>query len=630
MAKNIRTTEVQALVSIAGEQVNFIRLSLSQEMGQHHDFEVLIDYRTFDAAFHESPDAFMQKTNKRVAIDLQHADQPEKAYMFVGVVTSVKMIAIDGMHGAVSFTGQSLTVELERGEMMQTYSSTNLKEIFGTITDGTLNLSTENDPAWKADIDFALQYRESDWRFLQRLCRQYFERFYYSGMELVIGPHREFPKVDLTYDMELRSFEFCSRLVPNQFSTYYYKREENKKWEQDDPGSIENATSLLETISGRSDTLTAMRKPNTPSTAYVPDMGSLKEHAKRRKVSDGARMMYVRGVCKTCDVRIGRLVQIKMPENMGGTDMGTYRVYKTFHEFDQNGRYRCEFEALPSDLEYLPTPEVPIPTPNPIEVKVWDNEDPKGLGRVRVEFPFDERTCETWIPLMSLDAGGKGKGLGPVNRGFVFIPEKGDSVLVDFLDGQPLSHPVVIGSMYHGENAENQGGGKGNHIKTIMTRSNHRIEFNDEITGGWGITIKDDCGNVIHMSTKGKNIEITAPETISLSAKNIHMTALENVKISAGEDLIESAGKNKTDTAGETHIISAKNKKTFVDENLYTQVKRDVTIDVLKDTTVNTDDDMKICAGKAVVDVTKEDTFFKSTGKITLKSGDIIDVAQGK
>ena len=23
-------------------------------MGQHHDFEVLIDYRTFDAAFHES------------------------------------------------------------------------------------------------------------------------------------------------------------------------------------------------------------------------------------------------------------------------------------------------------------------------------------------------------------------------------------------------------------------------------------------------------------------------------------------------------------------------------------------------------------------------------------------------
>ena len=39
MAKNIRTTEVQALVSIAGERVNFIRLSLSQEMGQQHEPE---------------------------------------------------------------------------------------------------------------------------------------------------------------------------------------------------------------------------------------------------------------------------------------------------------------------------------------------------------------------------------------------------------------------------------------------------------------------------------------------------------------------------------------------------------------------------------------------------------------
>ena len=621
MAKNIRTTEVQALVSIAGEQVNFIRLSLSQEMGQHHDFEVLIDYRTFDAAFHESPDAFMQKTNKRVAIDLQHADQPEKAYMFVGVVTSVKMIAIDGMHGAVSFTGQSLTVELERGEMMQTYSSTNLKEIFGTITDGTLNLSTENDPAWKADIDFALQYRESDWRFLQRLCRQYFERFYYSGMELVIGPHREFPKVDLTYDMELRSFEFCSRLVPNQFSTYYYKREENKKWEQDDPGSIENATSLLETISGRSDTLTAMRKPNTPSTAYVPDMGSLKEHAKRRKVSDGARMMYVRGVCKTCDVRIGRLVQIKMPENMGGTDMGTYRVYKTFHEFDQNGRYRCEFEALPSDLEYLPTPEVPIPAPNPIEVKVWDNEDPKGLGRVRVEFPFDERTCETWIPVMSLDAGGKGKGLGPVNRGFVFIPEKGDSVLVDFLDGQPLSHPVVIGSMYHGENAENQGGGKGNHIKTIMTRSEHQIIFNDS-KAKQSITIKDSGGNIILIDTVGEQIKIHAPKKVTITSEDIEISASRSLMLSSGKDTQQSVGSEFNQTVGENHSLSVgKSMNVRADEHAKLRtVTGNINIQSGEELLENANGNVRITARKK--------TDILSGSDITIQSGTDVYIAK--
>lgn len=607
MAKNIRTTEVQALVSIAGEQVNFIRLSLSQEMGQHHDFEVLIDYRTFDAAFHESPDAFMQKTNKRVAIDLQHADQPDKAYMFVGVVTSVKMIAIDGMHGAVSFTGQSLTVELERGEMMQTYSSTNLKEIFGTITDGTLNLSTENDPAWKADIDFALQYCESDWRFLQRLCRQYFERFYYSGMELVIGPHREFPKVDLTYDMELRSFEFCSRLVPNQFSTYYYKREENKKWEQDDPGSIENATSLLETISGRSDTLTAMRKPNTPSTAYVPDMGSLKEHAKRRKVSDGARMMYVRGVCKTCDVRIGRLVQIKMPENMGGTDMGTYRVYKTFHEFDQNGRYRCEFEALPSDLEYLPTPEVPIPTPNPIEVKVWDNEDPKGLGRVRVEFPFDERTCETWIPVMTFDAGSDAGGSGQVktNRGTVIIPEKGDSCLLHFLDGQHLAHPFIMGSLFHGENASGQGGGKGNHIKSFYDKAGSFYKFNTKEGSYEVYSLKGN--SKIFIDGKG-NVSITTPDTITFTAKDIKLNASNSISFTS---------KPGEESGGEGIITAYADKSVSViaqKENIGMESKE-------KEVTIKANTDVKVEASEKVK-VDGEDIKVRASSTIRISSSD--------
>ncbi len=282
MAANVRTTEIEAIVNIDGKEVNFVHLRISQEMGQHHDFEVLVNFDTFDEAFHESPETFMQKTNTKVVIDLQHADKPETAYIFSGMVTNIRMIAADGMHGGILFIGKSSTIELERGKMMQTYSHTNLIEIFKTITGGTMNLSTENKPAWKADIDFAIQHNEDDWRFLQRLCNQYRERMYYSGTDLLIGPHPEFATVNLTYDMELRSFEMCSRLVPNQFSTYYYKREEDKNWELDSPGSIEGAPNLLNIVSGRSDNLNLLRKPNTPTTAYVPDMDSLIEHTKRR------------------------------------------------------------------------------------------------------------------------------------------------------------------------------------------------------------------------------------------------------------------------------------------------------------------------------------------------------------
>ena len=105
----------------------------------------------------------------------------------------------------------------------------------------------------------------------------------------------------------------CSRLVPNQFSNYYYQRASHTTMVQDSPADIDNATNLLDIVSRRSDKLTWLRKPYTPSEAYVPDMDGLIEHTKRRKVSEGARMFYLRGVCKTSEVRLGRLLDISMP-----------------------------------------------------------------------------------------------------------------------------------------------------------------------------------------------------------------------------------------------------------------------------------------------------------------------------
>ena len=118
MANEILTPEVEAIVNIDDEQVNFVRLRISQEMGEHHDFEVLIDFNTFDTAFHTSPELFMEQTNTKVVTDLLHADQPGNAYVFSGKVENIRMVAIEGMHGGVVYSGRSNTIELEGGERM--------------------------------------------------------------------------------------------------------------------------------------------------------------------------------------------------------------------------------------------------------------------------------------------------------------------------------------------------------------------------------------------------------------------------------------------------------------------------------------------------------------------------------
>lgn len=580
MAGNIRTSEVKAIVNIDGEQVNFVRLRIAQEMGKHHDFEVLIDYSTFTETFHETPEKFMKKTNTKVVIDLFHADQPESVYVFSGLVTNLTMHSSEGAHGGILFVGKSNSIELERGKIRQSYSNTNLQEIFQTVTSGTMNLETVIQPSWDRDIDFALQYDESDWEFLVRTCRQYRERVWYSGLDLVLGRHREFNTISLTYNMELRSLDICSRLVPNQFSTYYYERENHATLRQDSPDTIENATNLLNIINRRSENLTWSRRSNTPTEAYIPDMDSLIDHTKRRKVSDGGRMMYIRCESKVFAARIGRLVDIKMPDNLGGTDIGLYRVYKIVHELDQNGHYFCEFEALPADLEHIPQSEVHVPIPNLIEAEVVDNEDPAGIGRIRVQLPFDDRPCETWIPVMTPDAGGNGHGLGPVSRGYSFLPEKNDTVALSFLDGPWLSHPVVVGSMFHGANAVNLGGTlsgviKGNHLKTITDKSKGQIIMNTNENGTWGITIRDRKGNLMEIDTQNENILITANhnvtvsagETMTLNCKNMFVNVEETMQTRIGEDMITSVGNNQQTGVRETIEVTSKNKtETYVED----------------------------------------------------------------
>ena len=106
--------------------------------------------------------------------------------------------------------------------------------------------------------------------------------------------------------------------------------------------------------------------------------------------------------------------------------------------------------------------------------------------------------------------------------------------MVGFEQGNP-DRPYVTGSLFYKANSE--GAATDNSVKSMRTRSGHTLEFNDNEGGDWGITIKDGNGCILHLDTKGKNIEITAPETLSLTAKNVSINAEENVQIAAKQNV---------------------------------------------------------------------------------------------
>ena len=163
--------------------------------------------------------------------------------------------------------------------------------------------------------------------------------------------------------------------------------------------------------------------------------------------------------------------------------------------------------------------------------RVIGNADPDGKGRVQVQMNWQTGNMRTgWIRVMTPDGGGSESV--PTNRGFVFIPEVGDHVLVGFRHGDP-NRPYVMGSLFNGRTGK--GGGQDNCCKSISTRSGHTLELDDS-PSSLGITIKDIRGNYMHIDSYHNDLFIEANHDITISAKN-------NVTINAGETITLNAKK---------------------------------------------------------------------------------------
>ena len=114
--------------------------------------------------------------------------------------------------------------------------------------------------------------------------------------------------------------------------------------------------------------------------------------------------------------------------------------------------------------------------------------------------------------------------------------------MVGFVHNHP-DRPFVMGGMFHGQ--VGLGGGADNRVKSIQTRSGHRIVFTEDES----IIITDKSGNEIHLDTTGSNINISTPETMTLNCKNMNINVGENMTTNVGMNASEMIGMNKSTSA---------------------------------------------------------------------------------
>jgi uncharacterized protein involved in type VI secretion and phage assembly len=178
---------------------------------------------------------------------------------------------------------------------------------------------------------------------------------------------------------------------------------------------------------------------------------------------------------------------------------------------------------------------------DPVIGIVTDNKDPQKLGRVKVKLPvLSEKDTTPWAPIVMLGAG--------KNRGWFFIPEIDDEVLVLFEHGD-IDRPIVIGALWNGKDKPPDKNPGGNPRRVIKSRAGHTITLDDDagkiiITDGAGKgTITFDAGaNKLTIEADG-DICLQAPQgELKIVAQSAELTATQNLEIHAGAAMSLGAG----------------------------------------------------------------------------------------
>lgn len=171
---------------------------------------------------------------------------------------------------------------------------------------------------------------------------------------------------------------------------------------------------------------------------------------------------------------------------------------------------------------------------------VTQNQDPDGLGRVRVRFPwFDER--ESFWARLATPMAGK-------DRGLVLIPEVDDEVLVGF-EREDLRFPYVLGGLWNGVDKPPYDNSDGNNdTRMFKSRKGHTLTFDDgsqgvvelkHENGGLvkltddGILVDDGQGNKISIDNKSGAMKLEASGTLEIKGATITIEATGTLELKA-------------------------------------------------------------------------------------------------
>lgn len=504
-------------------------VNLYQEIGNHHHFELkFIKSSEKDFVI----DSAKQWIGKDVSIGFENVedenigstDMPD---YFKGIVTDIRNTFLDGT-SILMVKGKSKTIHLEDGPRTKPFMDMGLPQIIHEIEGETSSLSMGTVSSQCAHtLPYTVQYRESNFEFLNRLANRYGDWCYYDGKKLNFADSLPgSASVKLAYGSNLVEFDIniSTASSAQELSAYTYL--DNKTISEKSGGAFKSNTFGEVALKAAKSDLFTEKSSNTVHTDLEkPDL----EHLARRHEEVALdETVLVTGASTTPLVKLGQAVEIE--DSITGENYGSYNITKISHNIAQGGDYINEFEAVP--VETTSAPQTASPQSPFCETQlavVADVEDPDALGRVTVKFPWEPGENSPWLRIVSPYTG--------KDKGFYITPEVDDSVLVAF-ENNDAEKPYILGGMYHGQTKPEMFN-PNNDFKGFKSKGENEWKFDDK--------------NQMYSMSSQKDMEFFAKESFSFKTDGSAKSKFDidigqgKLTITAGEVVIKASQDVKID-----------------------------------------------------------------------------------
>lgn len=483
---------------------------------------------------------------------------------FKGLITSVG--------GSRSQSEYSIEVEAKSYDGLlidnpacKSFENKTLNEIVADVVDDySDDISAEIDARFAEVLPYTVQYNETNYQFLLRLAQRFGEWIYNDGEHLIFGklPQGEavvlgYPDKDIpSYHVDLKMQHTAFSHVASSYNSYDANQKEGVEEMEREYNDL--AEIVYNIARGR------MTKPtlqNLHSGGFADSDSRntiLDISTKTQARGEKAGMLVYSGITYCSKLKIGNTLIIQdnylrqendIVGNISEVDQDEILITELTHFFSADESYSNSFIGIPAACDYPPYSNSDVyPVAASCRAKVKDTEDPNHLGRVRVQFDWqaqlDEHMMTPWLRVSQPYAGG--------GKGFSFIPEIGEEVMIDF-EGGNAERPFVKGTLFNGVADPDGAWLPGNNlVKAIRTRNGHTIEIWDEGEGGYIRIYDNEKENyILTFSTDEKLIKLESTGNIELYAKNdIIMHAGHDINVSADNDVIRSAGNDNEENVG--------------------------------------------------------------------------------